>query len=212
VKKVSLSIHAIENFDPEIIKGLNGLDYIHVDVFDGKFVNNKHDNLECFKLLKDYTKIPVIAHLMVIDPYNYIDKIIDYIDIFEFHYEAEGNKQAIISKVKENNKKVGIIINPDTTIAEIVPFLKDIDLVLVMSVVPGWSGQKFIPNTIDRVNELAKYKEQYDFEIEVDGGVNLENAKKLNPVDILCSASTIFKADDPNLAIQLLKESDKIDK
>ena len=209
MKKVSLSIHAIENFDPDIIKGLNGLDYIHVDVFDGKFVNNKHDNLECFKLLKDYTDIPVIAHLMVIDPFNYIDKIINYIDIFEFHYEAEGNKLEIISKVKDNNKRVGIIINPGTPIAEVVPFLEYIDLVLVMSVVPGWSGQKFIPKTVEKVNELAKYKEKYDFEIEVDGGINLENAKKLTNVDILCSASTIFQAKDPNKAIQLLKESDK---
>lgn len=212
MKKVSISIHAIENFTLGILKGLKGLDYIHVDVFDGKFVNNKHDNVECFKILKKYINIPVIAHLMVLDPYNYIDKIIDYIDIFEFHYEAEGNKQLVIDEVKRRNKKVGIVINPDTPISEIVPFLNDIDLVLVMSVVPGWSGQKFIPETIEKVNQLANYKKKYGFEIEVDGGVNLEYAKKLFHVDILCSASTIFKAKDPNLAIQLLKESDKLER
>jgi len=212
MKKVSISIHAIEKFDPNIINGLDGLDYIHVDVFDGKFVKNKHDNVECFKLLKEHTNIPVIAHLMVIDPINYIEKIIDNVDIFEFHFEAEGNKRVIIDEIKKKKKKVGIVINPDTQISEIVPFLKDIDLVLVMSVIPGWSGQKFIPETVEKVNDLAKYKEKYGFEIEVDGGVNLENAKKLIHVDILCSASTIFKAEDPNLAIQLLKESDKIER
>jgi ribulose-phosphate 3-epimerase len=210
VKKVSISIHAIENFTTDILKGLKGLDYIHVDVFDGKFVNNKHDNVECFKMLKKYTNIPVIAHLMVIDPYNYVDKIIDFVDIFEFHYEAEGNKQLIIDEVIRRNKKVGIVVNPDTPISKVVPLLKDLDLVLVMSVIPGWSGQKFIQKTVEKVHDLAKYKEKYDFKIEVDGGVNLENAKKLIPVDILCSASTIFKAKDPNVAIQLLKESDNV--
>ena len=101
MKKVSISIHAIENFTPEIIEGLDGLDYIHVDVFDGKFVKNKHDNVECFKLLKEYTDIPVIAHLMVVDPVNYIEKIIDYVDIFEFHFEVEGNKRVIIEEIKK---------------------------------------------------------------------------------------------------------------
>ena len=211
MKKVSISIHAIESFTTDILKGLRGLDYIHVDVFDGKFVNNKHDNVDCFKILKEYTDIPVIAHLMVKDPFKYISKIIDYVDIFEFHYESEGNKQLVIDEVKKHNKKIGIVINPDTPISEIVPFLKDLDLVLVMSVVPGWSGQSFIPETVEKVGELARYKEEYRFEIEVDGGVNLDNAKKLNPVDILCSASTIFKAEDPNIAIQLLKESDILD-
>ena len=211
MKEVSISIHAIENFNTDIIKDLNGLDYIHVDVFDGKFVKNKHDNVDCFKILKEYTNIPIIAHLMVIDPYSYIEKIIDYVDIFEFHCEAEGNKQLIIDEIKKRNKKVGVVINPETQISEIFPFLKDVDLVLVMSVVPGWSGQKFIPETVDKVKELAKYKDKYGFLIEVDGGINLENARELTPVDILCSASTIFKAEDPNLAIQLLKESDKLE-
>ena len=211
MKKVSISIHAIENFTTDILKGLKGLDYIHVDVFDGKFVNNKHDNVDCFKMLKEYTDIHVIAHLMVKDPFKYISKIIDYVDIFEFHYESEGNKQLVIDEVKKHNKKIGMVINPNTPISEIVPFLKDLDLVLVMSVVPGWSGQSFIPETVEKVGELARYKKEYRFEIEVDGGVNLENAKKLHPVDILCSASTIFKAEDPNIAIQLLKESDILD-
>lgn len=211
MKQVSISIHAIENFTSDIIKDLNGLDYIHVDVFDGKFVDNTHDNIDCFRLLKEYTDIPIIAHLMVIDPYNYIEKIIDNVDIFEFHYETEGDKQLIINEIKKRNKKVGIVINPSTQVSDILPFLKDIDIVLVMSVVPGWSGQKFIPETVEKVKELAKYKEKYGFLIEVDGGVNLENAKKLTPVDILCSASTIFKAKDPNIAIQLLKESNEIE-
>ena len=211
MKKVSISIHAIKDFTADIIKDLNGLDYIHVDVFDGVFVDNKHDNIDCFKILKDNTDIPVIAHLMVSDPYSYIEKIIENVDIFEFHYEAEGNKFLIIEEIKKRNKKAGIVINPDTPISEIIPFLKDIDIVLVMSVVPGWSGQKFIPNTIEKVNDLAQYKDKYGFLIEVDGGVNLENAKRLINVDILCSASTIFKAKDPNKAIQLLKESDNLE-
>jgi len=211
MKKVSVSIHAIEDFDPDIIKGLENLDYIHVDVFDGKFCNNKQDNLECFKILKDYTEVPIIAHLMVQKPYDYVNKIIENIDIFEFHYESEVDIEEIIDIVQKKNKKICIVINPDTPISSVEPYLNNLDLVLVMSVNPGWSGQKFIPEIIDKVNNLARIKEKFKFEIEVDGGINLENAKQLSNADILCSASYILKAENPNLAIQLLKESDKVE-
>ncbi len=209
MKKISISIHAIENFTADIIKGLKDLDYIHVDVFDGKFVKNRHDNVDCFKILKECTDIPIIAHLMVKNPFDYIEKIIRDVDVFEFHYEAKGAKMNVINEVKQHDKKVGIVINPDTPNEVIIPYLDCIDLVLVMSVVPGWSGKKFIPEIVEKVNNLAKFKKHHEFEIEVDGGVNLEYARKLTGADILCSSSFIFKSKDPNLAIQLLKKSDK---
>lgn len=208
MKKVAVSIHAIENFTPQIIKGLKGLDYIHVDVMDGKFVDNINLNLSVFKAIKENYDVPIIAHLMVVNPFQYIDKIIEFIDVFLFHFEIDGNKKVIINEVKGNNKKVGIAINPDTEISEIIPYLNEIDIVLVMSVYPGRSGQKFIPETVKKVNHLAEYKKDYDFEIDVDGGVNLENSKMLINTDILSSASTILKAKDPNLVIQTLKYSD----
>ena len=205
MKKVAVSIHAIDEFNPDIIKQLKGLDYIHVDVMDGKFVDNVNRNLNVFKKIKEISDLPIIAHLMVVNPDEYIDKIIEFIDVFLFHYEIDGNINAIIKEIKGWSKKVGIAINPDTEISEIVPYLDDLDMILVMSVYPGWSGQEFIPETIEKVDQLAKYKEIYNFEIDVDGGVNLENSKNLINADILSSASTILKAKDPNLAIHSLK-------
>ncbi|MFW9949520.1 MAG: hypothetical protein ACFFKA_05285 [Candidatus Thorarchaeota archaeon] len=206
MKKVAVSIHAIDNFDPKIIDHLKGLDFIHIDVADGKFTDVRYDNLEVFKILTDYYDIPILAHLMVMDPISYVDKIIDYIDTFTFHYEIEQNRKQIMEKVKVKKKKVGIALNPDTEISLIVPLLKDVDMILIMSVYPGRSGQKFLDKSIGRVNLLNDYKTEIcNFLIEIDGGINLENAKKLN-VDILSSTSTILNANDPNQIIKLLKK------
>ena len=158
MKQVAVSIHATENFTADILKGLEGFDYIHVDVMDGKFVNNTNNNLSVFKTLKETYEIPIIAHLMVINPFDYIKKIVNFIDIFIFHFEINSDKVNIIEEVRKENKRVGFAINPETHISEIIPFLEKIDLVLIMSVNPGWSGQKFIPNTIIKVNTFAKYK------------------------------------------------------
>ncbi|MHA1491056.1 MAG: ribulose-phosphate 3-epimerase [Promethearchaeota archaeon] len=209
MKKVALAIHAIENFRPNIVKGLKGLDFIHVDVMDGKFVKNKNINLETFKILNENFNTPIIAHLMVLNPFDYIEKIINYIDIFLFHVEINENKFKIIKEVKLSDKEVGLVINPSTNITELIPYLDLIDIVLIMSVNPGFSGQKFIPETIGKVNELAKYKKEYNFKIAVDGGINVENAKKLTNADILNSSSTILNANDPNLVIESLKRSDQ---
>ncbi len=208
MKKIAVSIHARKNFNPDVIKDLDGLGYIHVDVADGKFANVKHTNLDAFQLLKENYNIPIIAHLMVVDPLDYLDKIIKYLHSFTFHFEIEGDKWLIINEIKKKGKNVGIAINPNTNVSEIRPYLEAIDLVLVMCVYPGKSGQKFIPQSIDKVNRLSVYKRDFDFEIEVDGGINLENAKKLN-VDILSSTSTILNSNTPNAIIQSLKHSQK---
>jgi len=205
MKKIAVSLHAVDQFDVNIISNLKGLDYIHVDVADGKYTNVKYDNLNIFNILKENFDIPIIAHLMVVNPYDYFEKIINYVDIFTFHFEIEQDIRKIIINIKGRSKKVGIAISPDTKISEILPFLKELDLILVMSVYPGSSGQKFIPNSIEKVNALIEYKKQYDFLIEVDGGINLINAKILKS-DILSSTSTILNAKDPNQIIKSLKE------
>lgn len=211
MKQVAVSIHAIEDFKPEIIKNLEAFNYIHVDVMDGKFVSNKNNNLNVFPILKETYNTPIIGHLMVRNPFEYIKKIIDYIDIFLFHFEINYDIDEIIEEIRNNNKKVGLAINPETDISEIIPFLKKIDLVLVMSVNPGWSGQRFISKTVKKIDQLAEFKNNYNFIIDVDGGINLTNARLLNNADILTSSSTILKAKDPNRIIKLLKESDKND-
>ncbi|MFO8017450.1 MAG: ribulose-phosphate 3-epimerase [Promethearchaeia archaeon] len=211
MKKVAVSIHTDDEFNPSLLNGLEGYDYVHLDVMDGIFVEPKKLNFEIFRQIKEKTNKPIIAHLMVQHPREYIDKIIDYIDVFLFHLEAEGNKPQIITQVKNNSKKVGIAINPETKVSEVKEYFDKVDVVLVMSVHPGWSGQSFIPETLEKVNELATYKKDFDFLIDVDGGVNLENAKQLKRADILSSSSTILKADSPNRIIQLLKTSDEHD-
>lgn len=213
MKKVAVSLHATEDFDPDIIKGLKGLDYVHVDVMDGKFVENKQNYLNIFKILKENYDIPIIGHFMVKNPLTYIDKVIKYTDIFVFHYESGEDIENIINKIKKLDKKVGIAISPDTTLLKIIPYLNKIDLVLIMSVNPGYSGQEFIWETPDKINLLYAYRHQnnLNFEIDVDGGISPENAKLIN-VDILTSASAILKAEDPNQIIKLLKESDENNK
>ncbi|MHA1375657.1 MAG: ribulose-phosphate 3-epimerase [Promethearchaeota archaeon] len=206
MKKIAVAIQANINFNLDPLEGLVGIDYMHVDVADGQFSHVRNLDLDVFKILKEKYDIPIIAHMMVINPENYIDDIIELVDIFTFHHEIKGDKIEIINEIKRRNKLVGIAIKPDTKISSIVPYLNLTDLVLVMSVHPGKSGQKFIPESIEKVKLLASYKKKYNFLIDIDGGINTENAKGLN-VDILSSTSTILNAEDPNLVIELLKHS-----
>ncbi|MBY9007027.1 MAG: ribulose-phosphate 3-epimerase [Candidatus Lokiarchaeota archaeon] len=205
MKKVAVALHAIENVNLDLIKKLINLDFIHIDVMDGIFVNNTMLNLELFKTIKENFKIPIIAHLMVKNPIDYIQKIIQYVDVFFFHIEAEDSTNLVIKELKKYKKGIGLVLNPPTPIIKIVPFLEDIDFILVMGVNPGWSGQKFIPETIEKVNKISKYKDKFSFEIDVDGGVNLENGKLLINADILSSSSTILNAIDPNKVINSIK-------
>ncbi len=210
MKKIAVSIHAKDDFNPKIIEDLKGLDFIHVDIMDGKFVNNVNINLNVLKDLKAKYDTPIIAHLMVLKPLEYIEKVIDDIDFFVFHYESEGDKNDIINEVKRKNKKIGLAINPNTQLDNLFPFLNYIDLVLIMSVHPGWSGQKFILEIVEKVNSLLAYRLENNlkFLIDVDGGINPENSKLIHS-DILSSASAILKANDPDYAIQSMKYSDK---
>jgi ribulose-phosphate 3-epimerase len=130
-----------------------------------------------------------------------------------FHFESEGDIEEIIKKIRKYNKKIGIAINPDTSLSKIIPYLNKINIILLMSVKPGWSGQEFMWEIIDKVNLLFAYRTQNNlkFEIDIDGGINPENAKLIH-TDILTSASAILKAEDPNSTIQSLKHSDETKK
>ena len=204
--KVAVSIHASDDFTIDILKNLKGLDFIHIDIMDGRFIPNLKLNLEIFKKIKSEFDLPIEAHLMVENPLEYIEKIINHIDVFLFHIEIKENIQEIIMKVKGYNKKVGLVINPDTKIHKLEKYLPIIDTILILGVSPGFSGQKFIETTVDRLKKIAKFKEKYPIEIRVDGGVNLESSKKLSEADILISASAIINTKNPNKVIKELKK------
>ena len=181
-----------------------GADMIHVDVMDGHFVPNLTIGPPVIKALRNYTKLPFDVHLMISPVHKYIK---DYAnagaDIITIHPEATDNLVNSINHIKELKKKVGVSLNPDTEIDIIINLLDQIDLVLIMSVFPGFGGQKFIPEVVKKIEELNKIKieKNLKYDIEVDGGINFSNSKiVLNAgANILVSGTTIFKENNGNI-------------
>jgi len=181
-----------------------GADLIHVDVMDGHFVPNLTIGPPVIKTLRKYTKLPFDVHLMISPVHKYIKNFADAgSDIITIHPEATEDLKESISLIKELNKKVGISLNPNTEINVIESQLNNIDLVLIMSVFPGFGGQKFIPETIKKIKDLKEIKDKnnYSFDIEVDGGINFSNSKEVinAGANILVSGTTIFKENNGNI-------------
>ena len=181
-----------------------GADLIHVDVMDGHFVPNLTIGPPVIKALRKYTKLPFDVHLMISPVHKYIKSFADAgSDIITIHPEATNNLKESIFYIKELNKKVGVSLNPNTKINVIESHLNNIDLVLIMSVFPGFGGQKFIPETIKKIKDLKKIKDKnnYSFDIEVDGGVNFLNSKDIinAGANILVSGTTIFKENNGDI-------------
>ena len=199
--EVSASILSKEYKPKELVSKFNqtDVDYIHLDIMDGKFVENKTWSIsEIKKILTNNTK-KLDVHLMVKNPYKFIMEyaLLD-VEYITFHYEATKNNKKInelIEKTKELGIKVGLSINPNTNVNEIEEFLPKLDLILVMSVYPGESGQTFIKSVLYKIDILDKLRKDknYNFKIEVDGGINNENVLNLKEknVDIVVSASFI---------------------
>ncbi len=181
-----------------------GADLIHVDVMDGHFVPNLTIGPPVIKALRNYTNLPFDVHLMISPVHKYIKNFAEAgSDIITIHPEATENLNQSIYLIKELKKKVGVSLNPNTKINIIETELNNIDLVLVMSVFPGFGGQKFIPETINKIKELKEIKEKknYTFDIEVDGGINFSNSKDVIKAgaNILVSGTTIFKENNGDI-------------
>ena len=187
-------------------------DLIHIDVMDGHFVPNITIGPEVINKLRKYTSLPFDVHLMISPVHNFIKNFADAgADIITIHPEATDNLVNSIKKIKSYNKKAGVSLNPETSIDKVLPVLNLIDLVLIMSVNPGFGGQKFIKSTLEKVKELRKIidSKKLKTQIEIDGGINFTNAKiaKEAGVNILVSGTTVFKENDGDLKknIQLLR-------
>ena len=181
-----------------------GADMIHVDVMDGHFVPNLTIGPPVIKALRNYTKLPFDVHLMIAPVHKYIKNYAEAgADIITIHPEATDNLKKSINHIKELGKKVGISLNPNTKIDIIKEFLNEINLVLIMSVHPGFGGQKFITEVLIKIKELKKIKDQQNlnFDIEVDGGINFDNSKLAIEAgaNILVSGTTIFKNNNGNI-------------
>ena len=183
---------------------MGGADMIHVDVMDGHFVPNLTIGPPIIKALRSCSALPFDVHLMISPVHKYIKNYADAgADIITIHPEATNNLESSVSLIKKLNKKIGLSLNPDTSIKIIEKFLSSIDLVLVMSVYPGFGGQKFIPAVVDKIKQLKSIKEKSNlkFDIEVDGGINFDNSKLVVKAgaNILVSGTTIFKNNDGNI-------------
>ncbi len=189
-----------------------GADMIHVDVMDGHFVPNLTIGPPVIKSLKKHSSILFDVHLMISPVHEYIEAYSNAgADIITIHPEATNDLKMSILKIKELKKKVGVSLNPETKIDTILDFLEQIDLVLIMSVNPGFGGQKFMPEVLEKIKELKKIQKQkkIDFDIEIDGGINFENSKTAIEAgaNILVSGTTIFKSNNGDIKknIELLK-------
>ena len=189
-----------------------GADMIHVDVMDGHFVPNLTIGPPVIKALKKHSSIIFDVHLMISPVHKYIEAYSDAgADIITIHPEATDDLKSSISKIKELKKRVGVSLNPETKIDVIENILDQIDLVLIMSVNPGFGGQKFMPEVLSKINDLKKIQKdkKLKFDIEVDGGINFENSKLVIEAgaNILVSGTTIFKSNNGDIKknIELLR-------
>ena len=189
-----------------------GADLIHCDVMDGIFVPNITFGFQMIKDIKQITNIPLDVHLMITQPERYVERFCEAgADIVTVHVEATPHVHRALQMIKNCGAKCGVVLNPGTPVCAVEYVLCDVDMVLAMGVNPGYGGQKFIPQVLDKITALKKIRENkgYNFDIEIDGGVHEGTAGqiKLAGADILVAGSAVFCADDPAKMIEKLRQA-----
>lgn len=211
-KLVSVSILSADflNLKEELDKVKDsGADMIHFDVMDGIFVNNISFGFPVLKAVDQYSDMCLDVHLMIADPLKYIGQCAaNGADIITFHIESAGNTDEIINTIKKANAKAGLSIKPGTPFENVIPYLDKIDILLIMTVEPGFGGQSFITDTIKKISIAKKYITEHnlDVKIQVDGGINSETAALAGNAgaDIMVAGSYIFKSKNLKYAVASL--------
>ncbi len=198
---------------PKVIKELENLDisYLHLDIMDGKFVPNSTYDAEEVKNIRKMTSMFLDTHLMIENPENYINSYINAgSDSITFHFEATTNVKKVIKMIKDKNLKCGISIKPKTNVDVLLPYLSEIDMVLVMSVEPGFGGQKFMDSALNKIKQLANLRmtNHYSYLIEVDGGINNETSKlcKNAGADIIVVGTYLMNSNNKKETIKELNK------
>lgn len=207
---VSVSYLNEENKDAIIIKNIESskADFIHVDLRDGAFVPKKNFTIPKLNALLGNHELPLDIHMMTFDPIIYIKDLAKLNpNNITFHIEATKDVVGTIEAIKKEGIKVGLALKPDTDLLELMPYLCMIDLVLIMSVTPGASGQPFIENSVSRLQELLKIRKEnnYNFKIAMDGGLNADTIKLVKDLDIAVSSSFVTGGNNYNERIDMLK-------
>lgn len=195
--------------DIEMINGSQA-DWFHVDVMDGRFVPNISFGFPVMKSIQQHAKKFVDVHLMIVEPEKYVEEFINYgADLVSVHYEACTHLHRTINLIQDKGAKAGVVLNPSTPVWVLEDIITEVDLVLLMSVNPGFGGQKFIENTYKKIRETKELilENNSTALIEIDGGVNTENAPKLFEAgaDVLVAGNAVFASENPERTIELLK-------
>lgn len=215
VNKIAPSILAADyaNFAQELKRiDETSADYVHIDIMDGQFVPNISFGADVVASLRKHSKLVFDCHLMVVEPERYVDAFAQAgADIMTIHVEATKHIHGALQKIKKAGLKAGIVINPGTPVSALEPVLSLVDQVLIMTVNPGFGGQAFIPEMLDKVKQVATWREEggYAFDIEVDGGVDDKTIKACQEAgaNVFVAGSYFFKASDLTSQVQTLRDA-----